>query len=53
MAIIGMLRRRAMTQPAAKLFRVDMFTLFYLSHLFFYAYLVLLILHAQARKHVL
>ena len=48
MAIIAMLRARPLTKTARKLFRVDAFTLFYLSHLFFYAYVVLVILHARS-----
>jgi hypothetical protein len=44
MAIIAMLRARPMSKTARKLFKVDAFTLFYLSHLFFYAYIVLIIL---------
>ena len=48
MAIIAMLRARPLTKTARKLFRVDAFTLFYLSHLFFYAYVVLIILHARS-----
>ena len=48
MAIIAMVRARPMTKTARRLFKVDAFTLFYLSHLFFYAYIVLIILHAHA-----
>jgi hypothetical protein len=48
MALIGLLRARPLAAPARKLLRVDAFTLFYLSHLFFYAYIVLLLLHAHS-----
>jgi hypothetical protein len=47
MALIGVLRGRPLSALARRFFRVDAFTLFYISHLFFYAYLVLLLLHAK------
>ena len=53
MALIAMFRRRAARKPGEqrrKLFCFDAFTLFYVSHLFYYAYAVLLILHAQVRR---
>jgi hypothetical protein len=52
MALIAMFRRRGARKPGEqrrRLFCVDAFTLFYVSHLFYYAYAVLLILHARVR----
>ena len=47
MAVIAILRARPLTKTARKLFRVDAFTLFYVTHFYYYAYIVLIILHAR------
>jgi hypothetical protein len=48
MALMGIFRGGSgALKPLLKLLRIDAFTLFYVTHLFFYAYPVLLLLHAR------
>lgn len=48
MALIGVFRSSTLSPALKRLVKTDAFTLFYLSHLFFYPYMLLLVLHAEA-----